>query len=83
MGRKAMPFAVGVNLLELSGEDCCIPSLFEREQSDRRRALLKAVDYLNIEKGKNTVYFAGAHGAVEYTPMRIAFNRIPDPETER
>ena len=44
---------------------------------------MDAVDYLNIHKGKNTVYFAGAHGAVDYTPMRIAFNRIPDPETER
>ena len=31
----------------------------------------------------NTVYFAGAHGAVEYTPMRIAFTRIPDLDTER
>ncbi len=83
MGRKAMPFAVGVNFLELNGEENSVPSLFERERSDKRRALLEAVDFLNIKQGKHTVYFAGAHGAVEYTPMRIAFNRIPDPETER
>ena len=79
---KAIPLAVGINLLELTGEKFCVPSLFEREQSRRRRALLEAVDYLNIKKGKNTVYFGGAHGAVGYAPMRIAFNRIPDPETE-
>ena len=80
---RAIPLAVGINLLELNGEHCCVPSLFEHEQHRRRRALLEAVDHLNIKKGKNTVYFAGAHGAVSYTPMRIAFNRIPDPETER
>ena len=83
MDRQATPLAVGINLLELSGEGCCVPSLFERDQAQRRRALLEAVDYLNIKRGKNTVYFAGAHGAVAYTPMRIAFNRIPDPETGR
>ena len=82
MERKAMPFAVGINFLDLNGEENCVPSLLDREQAERRRALLEAVDYLNIKQGKNTVYFAGAHGAVEYTPMRIAFNRIPDPETE-
>lgn len=83
MGRRAMPFAVGVNFLDLSGEECSVPPLFGREQGERRRALLKAVDDLNVKRGKNTVYFAGAHGAVQYTPLRIAFNRIPDPDTER
>ncbi len=83
MGRRSTPFAVGVNLLELNDEANVVPSLFAPAQNDRRRALLEAVDHLNVTGGKNTVYFAGAHGAVDYTPMRIAFNRIPDPETER
>ena len=82
MDGEAVPLAVGISLLELTGEHCCVPPLFEREQSRRRRALLEAVDHLNIKKGKHTVYFGGAHGAVKYAPMRIAFNRIPDPETE-
>ncbi len=79
----AVPFAVGVNFLELHEETNTVPPLFDRDRGQRRRALLEAVDQLNIKRGKNTVYFAGAHGAVDYTPMRIAFNRIPDPETER
>ena len=83
MGRRSTPFAVGVNFLELNDEANAVPSLFEHARDDRRRALLAAVDHLNVTGGKNTVYFAGAHGAVDYTPMRIAFNRIPDPETER
>ena len=79
----AMPFAVGVNFLELHEETNSVPPLFDRDGGQRRRDLLAAVDRLNIEKGKHTVYFAGAHGAVDYSPMRIAFNRIPDLDTER
>ena len=79
----APPFAVGINLLELHAETNSVPPLFDRDGGQRRRALLQAVDRLNIEKGKNTVYFAGAHGAVGYTPTRIAFNRIPNLDTER
>ena len=80
--RAAVPFAVGVNFMELDDEGNAVPGLFERERSARRQALLAAVDQINFKEGKNTVYFAGAHGAVKYAPMRIAFNRIPDPETE-
>ncbi len=80
---EGVPFAVGVNLLELHEETNSVPPLFDREREQRRRALLEAVDQINILRGKNSVYFAGAHGAVGYTPMRIAFNRIPDPDTER
>ncbi len=83
LGQHATPFAVGVNFHEICDETNAVPSLFDRETNARRRALLAAVDHLNVKRGKNTVYFAGAHGAVDYTPMRIAFNRIPDPDTER
>ena len=77
------PFAVGVNFLDLQEEANSSLPLFDAERLQRRRALLSAVDRLNIEGGKHTVYFAGAHGAVGYSPMRIAFTRIPDPKTER
>ena len=33
--------------------------------------------------GKNTVYFASAQAGLDHAPMRIAFNRIPDLESER
>jgi DNA polymerase IV len=49
---------------------------------DRAR-LMSAMDGLNRAQGKNTVYFASAHHTLDAAPMRIAFNRIPDLETER
>jgi DNA polymerase IV len=52
--------------------------------SQRDRApLLVAIDTVNRRHGKNALYFAAAHGALDHAPMRIAFNRIPDIETER
>lgn len=51
-------------------------------QRDRARLML-AMDALNRRHGKNAVYFASAHQALDVAPMRIAFNRIPDLETER
>ena len=41
------------------------------------------MDVLNRTHGKNAVYFASAHHALDAAPMRIAFNRIPDLDTER
>jgi len=49
---------------------------------DRTR-LNAAMDRINKTYGKNALYFASAHGALNEAPMRIAFNRIPDIETER
>ena len=48
------------------------------------RARLSAIiDHINRQYGKNALYFASAHGALDHAPMRIAFTRIPDIETER
>ena len=44
---------------------------------------MAAMDILNRKHGKNAVYFASAHEALDTAPMRIAFNRIPDLDTER
>ena len=49
---------------------------------DRAR-LSATIDHINRQYGKNALYFASAHGALNHAPMRIAFNRIPDIETER
>ena len=56
--------------------------LFTPEREQTRERLHEVVDQLNRAYGKNTVYFGGAHGATAYAPMRIAFNRIPEPEIE-
>ena len=44
--------------------------------------LLAAMDIINKTQGKNALYFATAHNSLNNAPMRIAFNRIPDIETE-
>lgn len=77
-----VPIAVGVTFFQIVAEENHTPSLFEREEQTRRHCLLEAVDRLNGDARNGRVYFGGAHHAQEYTPMRIAFNRIPDPVTE-
>jgi len=56
------------------------PSFLTPEVAHGR--LCAAVDKINLSLGKNKVFFGGALGALDYTPMRIAFTRIPDVETE-
>lgn len=71
---------VGVVLTHLARVQDVSIDLFE--QDHRRGHLNAAVDGLNSRFGKASVYFGGAHGALEEAPMRIAFTQIPDPETE-
>jgi len=84
------PKAVNVTLhgLVLVGQHT--PDLFDSPEAPmaampvaRDRAKLNdAMDKLNKTYGKNTLYFAASHDARDTAPMRIAFNRIPDVETE-
>ncbi|PAW78191.1 MAG: DNA polymerase [Verrucomicrobia bacterium Tous-C9LFEB] len=74
------PMQVGVYLLGLTDLHCRTLPLFGEGKA--RPALNAVVDKLNTLYGKNTVYFGGAHTALQSAPMRIAFNRIPDIETE-
>ena len=74
------PLAVGVTLFHLTTAENVTPALFP--ESRPREKLDRALDALNKRYGKQTVYFAGAHTALKSAPMRIAFNRIPDLETE-
>lgn len=75
------PYAVGVTLLNLRPEQQQTLPLFAEEKP--HEVLYKTVDKLNLRYGKNTVYFGRAHTARDHAPMRIAFTRIPDLDTER
>jgi DNA polymerase-4 len=93
------PLAVGVQLCGLVPASQHTRDLFDEPQAtpeataaqtlqnrpvqrDRAR-LMSAMDALNRTHGKNAIYFANAHHTLDAAPMRIAFNRIPDLETER
>ena len=84
------PKAVNVTMhgLVLAGQHT--PDLFDlppiadttHPAARSRGKLDAAMDQLNKTYGKNTLYFAASHEARDTAPMRIAFNRIPDLETE-
>jgi DNA polymerase-4 len=89
--RLQRPVSVGVQLHGLVPAAQHTPDLFDAvpaaahaDKAPRERAqLLAAVDALNRAHGKNTVMFASAHAGRDHAPMRIAFNRIPDLDSER
>jgi DNA polymerase-4 len=70
------PLAVGVTLIHLSQEKDQTLPLFEKDA--KVSAFHAAIDKLNARYGKNTVYFGGAHTALDAAPTRIAFTHIPD-----
>ena len=84
------PKAVNVTMHGLVPVGQHTPDLFDLPQTPvaeapaarARGKLDAAMDKLNKTYGKNTLYFAASHDAKDAAPMRIAFNRIPDVETE-
>jgi DNA polymerase-4 len=74
------PFKVDITLLKLSEAKTSTPTLFPFSRSSP--ALNAALDRLNSKYSKQTIYFGGAHAALDSAPMRIAFNHIPDPNVE-
>lgn len=78
--RGGLPLLVGVLLIDLVNEKNYTPSLFPDDC--RRRDLFASLDALNLRYGKNALYFGGSHRARDSAPMRIAFTRVPDLETE-
>jgi DNA polymerase-4 len=72
---------VGMAFSDLVGEADRTGMLFASE--DRSRNLYATLDELNARFGKQAVYFASAHTAIERGGLHIAFNHIPDPETEK
>lgn len=77
---RAQPLGVAVVLSRLGGQECQVRSLFG---TGRPHDQLNAViDSLNLRYGKQTLYFGGAHAALQAAPMRIAFGHIPDLDVE-
>ncbi|QIF04925.1 DNA polymerase [Roseimicrobium sp. ORNL1] len=74
------PQATGVTFAPLIPASRVTPDLLLHNPAHEK--ICQAMDALNRRLGKNTVTFGGALGALEYAPMRIAFTRIPDQETE-
>ena len=95
LDRLRQPVSVGVQMHGLVPVAQHTPDLFDPASAptssgssaspspprDRSR-LLAAVDALNRAHGKNAVMFASAHAGRDHAPMRIAFNRIPDLDSE-
>lgn len=71
---------VAVVLTDLFAKQAHSLSLFDEPQI--REQLNGAIDSINDRFGRNSVYFAGAHRAMDSAPMRIAFTHIPDPSVE-
>ncbi|MCX7897015.1 MAG: hypothetical protein N2441_04000 [Rhodocyclaceae bacterium] len=76
------PLAVGVQLDELSPAAQRSLRLFDEPCVGAHERLNQVIDAINLRYGKNTLYFAGAYRALTAAPMRIAFQHIPDLETE-
>jgi DNA polymerase IV len=74
---------VGVTLFDLgttAGHTAMLPGIVDN--GDKRSGLNAALDHINKKLGKHSVVFGGALGALDYAPIRIAFNRIPDLQLE-
>jgi DNA polymerase IV len=72
---------VGMAYTDFVSEAQHTGSLFASE--DKSKALYAALDKLNARFGRQAVYFASAHKARDRSGIAIAFNHIPDPETEK
>ncbi|WP_269539064.1 DNA polymerase Y family protein [Cerasicoccus fimbriatus] len=76
------PCKVSVVLGELVSSTNYTNPLFTEMNNPRNVKLDQAMDALNKRFGAKTLYYAGGHKARDETPMRIAFQHIPDLETE-
>lgn len=80
---RVKPLSVGVVFYGLVPASQHTPSLFDPTPLADKSQLFSAIDRLNTRFGKNTLYYAASHGALDRAPMRIAFTRIPDLVSER
>jgi DNA polymerase-4 len=75
---------VGVVLGTLTSEAAQSARLFDDlEQTGDKKKLNATIDSLNTRFGKHAAYFGGAHRALDHGKLAIAFNHIPDVETEK
>lgn len=80
--RKNTPYAVGISLTGFGNHAMRTLDLFEPTSITSESKLNKALDSLNTRFGKHAVYLGGAHNALTYAPLRIAFNHIPELESK-
>jgi DNA polymerase-4 len=78
--RKAVPLQVYVVFGGLVPDSAQNFALFGEDPTKKR--LNDAIDQLNTRFGKRAAYFGGAHRALDHGRLAIAFNHIPDVETE-
>lgn len=74
------PLAAAIVLSRLEEQGRQTRALFDAGRPHGR--LNAIIDSINLRYGKHTLYFGGAHTALQSAPMRIAFGHIPDLETE-
>lgn len=79
-GRSATPLQVAVVLGDLQPDAAQNFSLFGEDPG--KKNLNAAIDALSTRYGKRAAYFGGAHQALDHGRLAIAFNHIPDVETE-
>jgi DNA polymerase-4 len=80
-GDRRTILQVGMAFSDLVAEASHTGSLFASES--RSKSLYDTLDRLNARFGRQAVYFASAHKARDRGGLHIAFNHIPDPETEK
>lgn len=78
---KRIILRVGMAFSDFVGDAHRTGLLFASE--DRSKSLYSTLDQLNARFGRQAVYFASAHKAIDRGGLHIAFNHIPDPKTEK
>lgn len=76
----AKPLSVSVTLHHVLPRTAASGDLFDDHR--RSAALSLLLDGVNARFGNNTLYLGGMHDALGAAPMRIPFNRVPEPEQE-
>jgi DNA polymerase-4 len=69
--RKATPYAVGISFNGLVEPGARALDLFMPAANETKKKLDTTLDKLNLRYGKNTVYFGGAHNALNNAPMVV------------
>lgn len=77
---RVQPLSVAVVLSRLDEQGHQVRSLFDAGRSHDQ--LNAVIDSINLRYGKQTLYFGGAHTALQAAPMRIAFGHVPDLDIE-
>ena len=81
--KSAKPLQVALTLGDMVPEAAANFSLFDESEMNEKKRLNAAMDALNTRYGKRAAYFGGAHRALDHGRLAIAFNHIPDVDTEK